>query len=131
MLLSLFLFAFTTLPATSNLQINITNLKHQEGKIFIAIYNSKDNFGEPDGVYKAQVISPATAYCSFSIPEGNYAIAIFHDENNNGVLDKNVFGVPTEGYGFSNNFSGWPTYQKALIYCGTGTYKQTIEMKYW
>ena len=32
-----------------------------------------------------------------------YAIAVFHDLNRNGVLDKNPFGIPTEPYGFSNN----------------------------
>jgi hypothetical protein len=30
-------------------------------------------------------------------------VAVFHDENMNGQLDKNMFGIPKEGYGFSNN----------------------------
>ena len=36
------------------------------------------------------------------LPSGDYAIALFHDENANGRLDR-VAGIPTEGVGFSNN----------------------------
>ena len=38
-----------------------------------------------------------------SIPAGTYVLSCIHDENSNSVLDQNVFGIPTEGYGFSNN----------------------------
>ena len=39
-------------------------------------------------------------------PKGEYAIALWHDENNDGKLNKNWLGMPTEGYGFSNNVFG-------------------------
>ena len=38
-----------------------------------------------------------------NIPAGKYAIAIFLDENDNYKLDRNLFGIPKEKYGFSNN----------------------------
>jgi uncharacterized protein (DUF2141 family) len=38
---------------------------------------------------------------------GTYAVIAFHDENDNGKLDENGWGVPTEGYGFSNNAEGF------------------------
>jgi len=42
--------------------------------------------------------------CSFlNVEPGTYAIAVVHDENGNGKLDKNFVGVPSEGYGVSNN----------------------------
>ncbi len=34
---------------------------------------------------------------------GTYAVRLMHDENDNGKLDRNLVGMPTEGYGFSNN----------------------------
>jgi uncharacterized protein (DUF2141 family) len=37
---------------------------------------------------------------SFHIKPGKYAIAVIHDENCNGKLDTNMFGIPKEGYGF-------------------------------
>lgn len=40
------------------------------------------------------------------LPPGTYAIAAFHDKNENKELDANVLGIPTEAYGFSNNVRG-------------------------
>ena len=37
---------------------------------------------------------------------GIYAIAVFQDLNEDGILNKGAFGVPTEPYGFSNNVRG-------------------------
>jgi uncharacterized protein (DUF2141 family) len=37
------------------------------------------------------------------VPYGDYGVAVFHDENSNGKMDKNVLGIPLEPYGFSNN----------------------------
>ncbi len=38
-----------------------------------------------------------------SLAPGPKAVRLFHDENSNGKLDTNFFGIPSEGYGFSNN----------------------------
>ena len=37
------------------------------------------------------------------LPEGVYAVQVMHDENDNDKLDTNFLGIPSEGYGFSNN----------------------------
>ena len=37
---------------------------------------------------------------------GTYALSLYHDENNNGMLDTNFFGIPKEPYGFSNDARG-------------------------
>jgi uncharacterized protein (DUF2141 family) len=52
------------------------------------------------------------------IQQGEYAIALYHDKNNNAVCDSNFFGIPTEGFGFSNNvrpFLSAPSFRKAKI----------------
>lgn len=41
-----------------------------------------------------------------ALKAGSYAIAAYHDANNNQKLDKSFMGVPTENYGFSNNARG-------------------------
>jgi uncharacterized protein (DUF2141 family) len=43
---------------------------------------------------------------------------VYHDENDDGRLDENSWGVPTEGYGFSNNAQGFlsaPSYDAAAV----------------
>ena len=50
------------------------------------------------------VRSNGTLSCTFpELPPGAYAITCFHDINGNGELDTNLFGIPTEPYGVSNN----------------------------
>ena len=43
------------------------------------------------------------SYTFKNLSEGDYAIKLYHDENDNGLLDTNLVGLPSEGYGFSNN----------------------------
>lgn len=47
--------------------------------------------------------SPMTAFCITAPDDGDYAIAIYHDENANGNFDKTGLGLPKEPWGISNN----------------------------
>lgn len=38
-----------------------------------------------------------------NVPPGRYAAQGFHDRNANGKVDRALFGIPTEGVGFSND----------------------------
>jgi uncharacterized protein (DUF2141 family) len=54
---------------------------------------------------------------------GRYAIIVFHDENDNGLLDENLLGMPTELYGFSNDAAGVfsaPSFDAAAVMLGDG-----------
>ena len=66
------------------------------------------------------------------VPAGTYAIICFHDENDNGELDTNWLGVPTEKFGFSNNKMGMfgpPKYKDCLISLDKEQTTVWIEMK--
>jgi uncharacterized protein (DUF2141 family) len=50
------------------------------------------------------------------LPEGEYAISLYHDVNENNELDTGSYGIPIEAYGFSNNvkgFMGAPSFEKS------------------
>jgi uncharacterized protein (DUF2141 family) len=52
------------------------------------------------------------------VEPGHYAVAALHDENGNGVLDKNWLGMPNEGSGFSRDATGsWgpPDFDDAML----------------
>ena len=52
---------------------------------------------------------------------GRYAVIAFHDENDDGKLGQSAWGVPTEGYGFSNNARGFlsaPSFASAAFEVG-------------
>jgi len=89
-----------------NLSVVIEGLKNKEGEIQIGIYNNKESFPEVDKQFKVVTLSAGKftgTYTISDLPAGEYAIAIFHDENLDKVCNTNFLGIPKEGYGFSNN----------------------------
>jgi uncharacterized protein (DUF2141 family) len=85
----------------------LTNLRGGRGACYLALFASAQGFPRQtdQAVRTLRVpVSAATASFSFDkLPPSTYALAVYHDENGNGQLDKNFFGLPTERYGFSNN----------------------------
>jgi len=94
-------------PQMYDLDITITGLKSTEGKIQIGLYNKKESFPLVDGQYKLFYFDAndfSGAYTIRDLPEGEYAIALFHDKNSDKICNTNFLGVPKEGFGFSKNF---------------------------
>jgi uncharacterized protein (DUF2141 family) len=105
----LILLTSTVYAQTGTVAVKVTQIDVKEGgKIKIGIYDSK---GFPllgkeiDGI-DIEVKETSATYVFKNIPAGKYAIAVFQDSNVDGELNKNMFGVPKEPYGFSNNKYG-------------------------
>ncbi|GAB3717425.1 hypothetical protein GCM10027592_59520 [Spirosoma flavus] len=98
-------FVSVTLPKKTNLIVEIQNVQPLKGTVFVALFRPGNEFptGKPMEGKKVNAES-STVKASFSVEPGTYAVAIFHDENGNGKMDKKMFGIPKEPYGFSNNF---------------------------
>lgn len=94
----------------ADLQLKITNIQSGEGKILLQMVNSESDFtGKSGNSYMSLVLPLHSNELKFEVgplPAGDYAIRIFHDENNNQKLDTNLLGIPKEPYGFSNDASG-------------------------
>jgi len=120
------------------LQVNISKLHNNKGRVLLSLFN--DHAGFPDQPSKALrtaelAITNNTAAIRFSdLPPGTYAIAILHDENSDGKMNTNFFGIPREGYGFSNNVMGWmgpPSFSKASFTLSANTVTTvTIHTRY-
>ena len=104
---------------THTLSIHISGISKIKGSLFIAIFRATDDFPvfgkQFKGIIK-EVEGKSQNYNFDNLPEGEYALAIYQDVNRNKILDKNLLGIPTEIYGFSNNarrtFSA-PSFQEA------------------
>lgn len=100
-----------------SLEVTMNGFKNAKGKVKVGLYDSEANFLKAP--YKSAVadIQSGTASATFKdIPKGTYAVSVYHDENDNGKLDRNSFGMPTEGYGTSNDakgFMGPPKFEDA------------------
>lgn len=88
------------------LQVKITNLETPTGTIYIGVYTADNDFPSEKDRLKGYKFKPSALTFSTEItdlPYGSYAFALYQDVNENGKIDKNWLGVPTEPYGFSNN----------------------------
>ena len=68
-----------------------------------------------------------------NVQPGTYAIALLHDENDNGKADRVLGMMPREGFGFSNDAPvnmGPPSFGDAAIQVGARELHQTIRMRY-
>ncbi len=117
----IFLFFANAGLAQHNLKVNISQFKNHDGKVYVALYNSEADFLSETELYRKH-IGPVTGdkmTITFDdLPDGNYALSVFHDANGNDELDTNFFGAPKESYGFSNNPKIWlraPTFAEARI----------------
>lgn len=88
----------------SNPELYFPNLKVDKGNILIAVFDQSGNEIE---LHVVPVASNEIRVKLNKLEAGKkYAVKAFHDVNGNKELDTNLFGVPTEPYGFSNNARG-------------------------
>lgn len=91
-------------PTYTKLTIQVQEVKEPLGVLRIALYDREAHFLDFKSVFASKVV-PATKGTTTvildSLPAGTYAIALYQDQNNNGQMDKNWIGIPTEPLGFS------------------------------
>ena len=122
---------------SANLFISIIGFRNNNGVGRIAVFSDPEGF--PDQPEKAKYITKAAVenqrcVVSFTkIPYGHYAVSVYHDENNNGKLDKRYVFIPTEGYGSSNNpeyKQQAPEYPEAFFSVDTDSVRISIKIRY-
>jgi len=105
---------------THALRITVTNFENIKGKLQVCLTEKKEDFLKQCEYATAVTVTNNTISLEIAnVKTGVYSISLFHDENNNGVLDtKGFFGIPSEPYGFSNNPSttfGPPSFEKCTF----------------
>jgi uncharacterized protein (DUF2141 family) len=99
-----------TPAAWAPVRVEVTGLRNDRGVVKMALFVSREGF--PAHSEKAWLrleagVNSGCATAEFAgVPEGEYAVAVFHDENQNGRGDTNFMGLPSEGVGVSNNAQG-------------------------
>lgn len=94
-----------TPPAKVHLTIDVHNVQLRKGIVFVAVFTPGKAFPEGEPMEGKRVdATSGSVKTVFSVEPGEYAVAVYHDENGNGKMDKRMFGIPKEPYGFSNDF---------------------------
>jgi uncharacterized protein (DUF2141 family) len=100
-----------------NLTVSVSGLKNDTGILKVGLYNSEGAFLKmPYKSIPSEIKGNVATIIFEGIPKGEYAISSYQDENNNGKLDRNEMGIPSEDVACSNNakgFMGPPKYQDA------------------
>lgn len=114
------------------------NLRSDRGVVRGCLTPIQDRFpncDDPARSYKAVGLASGTTTIVFhDVPPGRYAVALLHDENNNGKADRAALMIPKEGFGFSRDAKvrfGPPSFRDAAFDVLSGTdEKQIIRMRY-
>jgi uncharacterized protein (DUF2141 family) len=126
-------------PSGGELVVVIPNVHSADGKIRCALYRSSEGFpDEYEHAMRSHIVRArrGSVRCVFrGLEDGrDYAVALIHDEDDDLELDTNLFGVPSEGYGVSNNAEpetfGPPTYTNARFVFRGPRMRLRIRLRY-
>lgn len=137
------LLALACLPAAAQLpcpgiHVKVLDIRNSTGTVACALFESAQGFPVEFLQSATNImiirIRKSQARCDFEdIPPGTYALAVIHDENMNGKLDTQWLGIPTEGYGFSNDARATfvaPSFAAASFPYDGETLEMTISLHY-
>jgi uncharacterized protein (DUF2141 family) len=102
-----------TAPATratraelARLTVRVTGVRNHKGRLIFGVFTSADGFPNVEGKSVNWQVKDADADSvtfDADLPPGVYGASVLHDENRNGRMDRNLAGIPQEGYGVTNN----------------------------
>lgn len=134
LLMSSLLSAFPGAEAASVI-VTVEKIRSGQGDIRVSITDSAANFEAK--VWTDRAHSSAQTGVTIlhfdNLRPGRYLISCFHDENKNGFLDRGLFGIPVEGYGFSRNARGTfgpPDFDDAAIEVPEGVSEVKVYLGY-
>ncbi|MFT7561386.1 MAG: hypothetical protein ACI93R_003312 [Flavobacteriales bacterium] len=106
--LCVFFSLFAEAEELGELRVHVKGLKSDDGVVRIALYTGQAQYEEGKALVglEAEIIDGEATIVVLDLPSGEYAIASFHDEDNDGEHNKNMLGMPTEAYAFSNDATG-------------------------
>lgn len=117
--------------------IEVTNLRNHDGVVRACMTRDVERFPRcQDAAQGYRTVVPAgeaTTLRFSNVDPGTYAVALLHDENENGKPDRFLGMMPREGFGFSNDAPvnmGPPSFEEAAIEVGADALHQTIRMRY-
>lgn len=123
------------MPQYGDLTIILTGFRNNNGFARMSVANSKQGYIDEKKAYcgiKSRLTNKRVEVVLKNIPYGEYAISAFHDESGTGQIRKNIYGIPLEAYGFSNNMRGKlspPDYEKVRFLLNKHAVIVTIALK--
>lgn len=100
----------TPLVSAKTLEFTIEGIKSNKGKIYVQLFKGEENYQNNNAYLSSiaiakqgQVTITFNGLVVDDLGNDDYGIRYYHDENDNASMETNLFGMPLEGYGYSNN----------------------------
>lgn len=121
----------------ASLIIEVEGLENRNGNINLTLFDNEAGF--PDDIDKAlrkvsKPLKPGRVVIEIrDLEPGTYGFALLHDEDRNNKMNKNMLGIPREGFAFSTNFKpriSGPDFSDVSFRVPSGETRITIRMIY-
>jgi uncharacterized protein (DUF2141 family) len=119
------------------LRVAVTGARRAAGNVTVTLYGSRrEDFLARGGRLARQRVplaGPAAEACFALSAPGDYAVAVYHDENDDRDFNRNALGLPGEGYGFSNDAPttlGLPDFDAVRFTLPPGETRVTVRLRY-
>lgn len=107
---SIAILLITPLVSAKTLEFTIEGIKSNKGKIYIQLFKGEENY-QNNNAYLSSIATAKQGQVTITfnglidddLGNDDYGIRYYHDENDNASMETNLFGMPLEGYGYSNN----------------------------
>jgi uncharacterized protein (DUF2141 family) len=129
--------ACTGTPSATRLFVRVENVKSDRGLVAVTLYTDvrRKFLARRGSLYVGRV--PArqgrTEVCIHVPRPGTYALAVYHDSDSDRGFDRTMLGLPSEGFGFSNNpptFLGMPNFGSVRIAVPGSGARTMVKLKY-
>lgn len=120
--------------ATGTVIIEVEGLRNSKGSVLSALFDNPTTFPNSSAATTTATIDSTRARLVYEgLTLGAYVISVLHDENGDEQMQRNSLGMPTEGFGFSNNPTisfGPPTFASTKVDVPADTLTLQIRMIY-
>jgi len=128
---------FSPMPTSaefSSLRVTVKDAATTTGTVEVTLFVSSESFLKEAFLQQSgQADENGTFVAEFAgLEEGEIAVVVVHDENDNGTYDSGFLGFGSEGLGYSNNATSWlgrPDFDDAKITIGAGITDVEISLK--
>lgn len=145
-LLLLMVSAVLGLPASDTppdtvvgtLRFSVENIKYAGGTIWVGVYTSEDDFldREKARLVPVKISTKGDRYIEIPgmVVGQEYALGLFHDENDNGDFDTNFLGLPSEPWAFSGTLKSrfrLPHFKEVSFLFDEASPNQQLRLRTW
>ena len=97
----------TTLLMLAPLTVIVEDVRSDAGQIYISVQTAEEYMDDRGTAGSIETPAKGSMRLDYDVPEGTYAVSIWHDEDANGEFDRAENGMPLDGWALSGNGNGW------------------------